>query len=31
MAKALTAHLAYLRACGRPIRGPRTDAGRIAV
>lgn len=31
MAEALTAHLAHLRASGRPIPDPHTDAGRIAA
>jgi predicted RNase H-like HicB family nuclease len=31
MAEALTAHLAHLRDCGRPVPDPHTDAGRIAA
>jgi predicted RNase H-like HicB family nuclease len=31
MAEALTAHLAHLRASGRPIPDPHTDAGPIAA
>ncbi len=29
ISEALTAHLAYLRASGRPVPDPHTDAGRV--
>lgn len=31
MAEALSAHLTHLRASGRPVPDPHTDAGRVAA